>query len=109
LGGKGSGAGEVASGDLQKKQMGVLFNALSDVNLCEKVKLDQYGDDPKQRAEQALSAYGRLNLDDAEDNRTPLYKELGQLAGRLQPLALEAQLEVLKSVEGILCTIQNIE
>jgi len=109
LGGKDSAPSQVVSGDVQKQHMSVLFNALSDVNLCEQVRLDQYGDDPKQRAEQMLSAYHRLNLDDAKDKHTPLYKELGQLAGRLEQLPEPAQLEIMQSVEGILCAIQNIK
>jgi hypothetical protein len=96
-------------GDLQKGKMSNLFSALSDVNLCEKVKLDQFGSDAKKSTEEMLDLYHRLNLKDTGDKRTPLYQHMDELASRLEKLPVETQTEVLKSVEEMVCAIQEIE
>jgi|GEM_PF-6306509 len=105
----GTGKLEAVSGDMQKSGMSVLFNALSDVDLCEKVKLGQFGDDPKESSSQMLRVYRRLNLDDGKDKRTPLYRRMGKLADHLETLPVESRYEALKSVEDMVCAIQAIE
>jgi hypothetical protein len=96
---------EIVQGDLQKTQMSALFGALSDVDLCDRLSTGRFNDDP----ERIASAYRRLDAGDATDRRTPLYRAIGELAGRVERLPAAEQAGVFRDVESIVCAIQQLE
>jgi hypothetical protein len=96
---------EIVQSDLQKAQSSALYNALSEVDLCEKISMGQYNNDTAE----VVKAYRRLDVGDAEDRRTPLYAQLGRLGERLERLPPGEQREILASMEAILCEIQRLK
>jgi hypothetical protein len=100
---------ELSASELPKAQASVLFNALSEVDLCEKVNLDQFGSDPKNQAEQMFGVYRRLHASQSQSKYASLYRMLAETADRAQTQPLPAQIEVLTAVEKTVCAVQAIE
>ena len=99
------GITEAVETDRQKAQMSVLYGSLGEVNLCAKVATEQFDNDPVR----VLAAYRRLNLDDEQDERTPLYRRFGDMATAVERAPVEQQREILSALQRVVCEIQRLE
>lgn len=94
----------VVSGDAPKGNS-VLFGVVKDLDLCEKVSMGRYDNDPAE----VLKAYRGLGKGNTQDRLTPLFKEFSTLADRIEHLSSNQQIQILQSVEGIICQIQKLD
>lgn len=100
---------EVAAGDLQKARSSALFGALSEVDLCEELKLSQFGSDSTQSSGEMLLLYQRLGKKPAEDPLSPLYRELAALAVTLKSQPLQFRTEAMNGISKVVCAVQEIQ
>jgi hypothetical protein len=111
-----SANGEVSDApmnELQKQKMGVLFNALSKANLCDKIRVSKFGtvaeDGASSIAEKMGSLYHDLYVGDTLDPRNALYKKMGELADGWKSFPAETQVKMYQGVEEMVCAIQEIK
>lgn len=100
---------EVASADAGKHRSSVLYASLSDIDMCEDVKLSQFGGDPSNQAPQMLAQYHLIGKRRGDPKSVALYQKLDSIAGRVKSQSMETQIEVFRSVEDMVCTIQALE
>jgi hypothetical protein len=111
-----SASGEVSDApltELQKQKMGVLFNALSKVDLCKQIKVSQFGtvaeDGAPSIADKMGSLYHDLYVGDTLDPRNALYAKMRELADGWKSLPAETQVKIYQGVEEMVCVIQEIK
>jgi uncharacterized protein (DUF1810 family) len=91
--------------DVQKAQSGSLFGTLADLDLCNKISSERYGNDPSE----ILRVYRGLYKPEVEDEKNTLFQKLGSLADAIERLPADGQIKTLKAVEEVLCELQRLE
>lgn len=96
---------QVQISEVQKAQSSALFGTLGDLNLCNKISLENLGNDPSE----VLRVYRNLYKPGVERAENALYQKLGALADKIERLPAEQQIETLKALEEVLCELQRLE
>jgi len=91
--------------EVQKAQSSSLFGTLADLDLCNKISLEQLGNDPSE----VLRVYRGLYKPEIQDEKNMLYQKLDALADKVERLPADQQIETLKALEDVLCELQILE